>query len=134
MFGLYPCFSGILLGLTQTLALGAIGKATSREEYESMYRVVLGPLIIGIGIFGVIMMGIVKELTAPKVRAIPRTLKYAAHPAMKRAAPPINSVNTFIQLSLCIKTIRKTRTCSHLGMLFTKHPFAFPFAQKHISV
>jgi hypothetical protein len=63
MFGLYPCFSGILLGLTQTLALGAIGKATSREEYESMYRVVLGPLIIGIGIFGVIMMGIVKWTT-----------------------------------------------------------------------
>ena len=45
----------------------------------------------------------VKELTAPKVSAIPLTLKYAAHPAMNRAAPPINNVNTFIHGHLCRK-------------------------------
>ena len=42
------------------------------------------------------MMGMVKELTAPKVKAIPRTLKYAAQPAINRADAPIIRVNKFI--------------------------------------
>ena len=35
------------------------------------------------------MIGMVNALTAPKVRAIPRTLKYAAHPAIKKAEAPM---------------------------------------------
>jgi hypothetical protein len=42
------------------------------------------------------IIGIVKELTAPKVRAIPRTLKYAAQPAINNAEAPIIRVNKFI--------------------------------------
>ena len=42
------------------------------------------------------MMGIVNELTAPKVSAIPRTLKYAAQPAMKSAEAPMTKLNGFI--------------------------------------
>ena len=45
-----------------------------------------------------IIIGIVKELTAPKVRAIPRTLKYAAQPAINNAEVPIIRVNKFIPI------------------------------------
>ena len=80
------------------------------------------------------MIGIVKELTAPKVKAIPRTLKYAAHPAMKRADPPIKSVNTFITSYLSKNRGRKTRTCSQIEILFTKEAFQFPIRSKPILV
>jgi hypothetical protein len=43
-----------------------------------------------------IIIGMVNELTAPKVKAIPRTLKYAAQPAINNADAPIIRVNKFI--------------------------------------
>tara|TARA_B100001093_G_C25912480_1_gene629148 strand:+ start:96 stop:281 length:186 start_codon:yes stop_codon:yes gene_type:complete len=60
-----------------------------------------------------IIIGIVKELTAPKVNAIPRTLKYAAHPAINNAEAPIIRVNKFIFEHFHIQWTEETRTYSH---------------------
>jgi hypothetical protein len=59
------------------------------------------------------IIGIVKELTAPKVRAIPRTLKYAAQPAINNAEAPIIRVNKFIPIFFHNPEFTKTRSYSH---------------------
>ena len=55
------------------------------------------------------MIGIVKVLTAPKVRAIPRTLKYAAQPAINNAEAPIIRVNKFIQYFLSYSSLQENK-------------------------
>ena len=72
------------------------------------------------------MIGIVKVLTAPKVKAIPLTLKYAAQPAIKSADAPIIRVNKFMILFFHNSLFRKTRTYSHIQKLFTEKRFPFP--------
>ncbi|OUU35969.1 MAG: hypothetical protein CBC16_10435 [Verrucomicrobia bacterium TMED56] len=68
----------------------------------------------------------VKVLTAPNVKAIPLTLKYAAQPAINKADAPIIRVNKFITYIFHIRSGEKTRTYSQEQKLFTRKRFPFP--------